>query len=315
MKDVPKNNGEEIELDIDVDDTSSLPMPTTTAGTTTNTDEIDLDMDDEAPAQPSTATAQSAVPQDLRDQLPAAFAKPEPRAPRSHESRDTQQLPTPLITNDETKFLSLDKCLPNRHFLQLVEIPSSGTAGLERPLRLAYDQEWLAITRVFANELPNGDPTRTIPVDKGEAQYAPLIEAEQTWVEENIISKGKMTIPEDFEITAPTYEPSIGLNPKDQNLIYKNPHTERFCSLLQIPNAFQPTTDELEKWAGETVVASPAEHDGYSGGRGGRGGWRGGHGHGHRGGGRGGGRGGRSHRGGGRGGGGGGGERGRGYPY
>ena len=253
-----------------------------------NEDEIDLDMDEDdeivAPvktnkpqgsAQPIDPSIDS-VPEALRAQLPASFAKSATPSP-------PELLPPPPdIKNKTTHFLALDKCLPHRKFLQILDIePISKPAIPKQKLpRLSYDKEWLAITRVFAAA---ADPTSDLPRDKGQAHYAPLIAAEEEWVEQNLVQKDRMAIPENFERTAPVYDPDVGLYPREQSKEYTNPQTVAFCDMLQIPNHFDAPEEDRE----ERMRNAPQEdqdHGGGGGGRRGGGGYRG-RGHGGRGGG------------------------------
>ena len=51
-----------------------------------------------------------------------------------------------LVKHDndtETKFLALDKCLPKRRHLQILDVPSE----YDGELSLSYDVEWLAILK------------------------------------------------------------------------------------------------------------------------------------------------------------------------
>ncbi|KAL1959136.1 hypothetical protein VTO42DRAFT_2923 [Malbranchea cinnamomea] len=205
-----------------------------------------------------------------------------------------QNLPTD-ISNKVTHFLALDKCENDRHFLQLMDLPIISKPGFEahpeakRPFQLEYDKEWLAITRVFATELVVGDRNAPVPVDKGEAQYRQEILAAEKWVEENIVRKGKMTIPHNFTKTAPVYDPNVPVWTTDQPPEYSNPQTEQFCQLLGIENRFhmsyaqrQAQHEAIQQLNSLRAASNRGAHGNFS--RRGRGDHRRGRGHGPRGG-------------------------------
>ncbi|CAM9338853.1 unnamed protein product, partial [Phaeothamnion confervicola] len=103
-----------------------------------------------------------------------------------------------------TRFLSLDKCLPNRDFLQLVEIvrPASEPDG---PPRFAYDPEWLAIVRATHALLPTRPGAAHAP------QAARGIAEGAAWVREQLAARGlpagPIAVPENFVATVLPYEP------------------------------------------------------------------------------------------------------------
>ncbi|KAI9373014.1 lariat debranching enzyme, C-terminal domain-containing protein [Aspergillus egyptiacus] len=232
-----------------------------------NADEIDLDLDGdsdqeqtvqpvipktvaEAPASkdphtPHTQSNASDVSEEIRKQLPSSFA-----APKADPPVVPVKGPFPEeIFNTTTNFLALDKCLKNREFLQLLEIPiisDTSEAQLNRPFRLQYDKEWLAITRVFANDLHLGDPSARSSPDRGDAFYKPLIKEEEKWIEENVIKPGKIAVPENFTLTAPVYDPSVPVTTDQQPPEYNNPQTAAFCELVGIENKFYLTDEERE---------------------------------------------------------------------
>lgn len=260
-----------------------------------NDDEIDLDLEDDEiaqsipekvtqginqsqPADPS--SLEDSISESIRAQLPASFAKP---------AQNKQVFPIsrpPDIANTTTHFLALDKCLPNREFLQILSIdpinpPTESTSSnTDPPYHLSYDKEWLAITRVFASDLTLGDPSSRVPPDKGESFYQPLIAKEEAWVEENLEKKGPMKIPENFKITAPVYDPAVGINTHELPKEYTNPQTVAFCELLGIENKFLASEEEREARRLQGPRPSVGRKEGFGGrGRGGgrvfRGGGRG----------------------------------------
>lgn len=295
------------------------------AATVKNTDEINLDLDDLSDAEmPNTADAEEKkdvemsddignaaessglsvevqvptkgqgqeideISEDLRSQLPASFARPQ-----QHQAPLNGPFPE-AITNKETRFLSLGKCEPPQEFLQLAEFyPVSELDNVreERPYRLHYDKEWLAITRVFADDLHVGDRRAPIPPNMGDLYYKDQIVEAEKWIEENIVQKGKLVIPDNFVPTAPFYDPAIPISTSEQPHEYNNPQTVQFCEMLGIENRFYLTAEERDARmaAGPAPDTSNRHHNNRGHGRhntfgrrGGRGGGRGG-GHGGRGG-------------------------------
>jgi lariat debranching enzyme len=249
---------------------ASAPDQPPTAVRESNPDEIDLDMDEnenegvEKPDADVNVEAQTinegsqeanTVSEELRAQLPAAFARP---AQQTNQQRlkTTPGQPVPnTIPNKEVRFLALDKCLPGRHFLQLCEIhpydtdsyvknlPSSGSPRY----RLQYDPEWLAITRVFHKYLQVGDAAVTLPPDLGEQSYIPMIDAERQWVDEHVVAPNKLDVPYNFELTAPTHVPGTPEIIEDQPEEYTNPQTVAFCALLELENIWDAPAHERDE--------------------------------------------------------------------
>lgn len=270
-----------------------------------NADEIDLELEDadgsvnvaevapgqgldgfKVPLDPAAGSTEPTVPEDVRSQLPASFARP-PQPTRIPENVEHP----PNITNKTTNFLALDKCLPYRDFLQLLFLPTLDS--IQRPVKLEYDREWLAITRAFvmAEPVVLSNPRASNPPPRSQKEYAALIDAQQTWVDSHF-SDSDLIVPENFQVTAQPYD---GRQWKGQETSqewgglheYTNNQTVHYCEMLQIPNAFKMS----EKERATRMAAGPRPEEerkdgGFGRGRG-RGGGRGGH----RGGGRGSGRG------------------------
>lgn len=254
----------------------------------TNADEIDLDMGDmddganitqESSAIPENEGSYDreamTVPESLREQLPASFAPPVQRPPRAVS-------PPPVgITNKNTRFLALDKCLPNRNFLQLLEVDglsnkSQQTEETARPLRLEYDPEWLAITRALSSELVLGDRQAVNPPNKGSEAYLPLIQEAEQWVEQNIVAHDRLIIPDNFSITAPIYDEKQRPRDPGMPVEHNDPQTIAFCELVGIENKFFATDEEraARQAQGPAPERPRYNQGGGRGGRGGRGGGR-----------------------------------------
>ncbi|EPQ50728.1 DBR1-domain-containing protein [Gloeophyllum trabeum ATCC 11539] len=146
------------------------------------------------------------------------------------EAAEVVAPPRPPAPPKVTTFIALDKCLPRRQFLEVVDV-GSPQAGDGAP-RLAYDPEWLAITRAFQPWLST---SRSQPPFPEEAQAREMVRAELAWVQANVGAKevGECQV---FAVTAPGPSPEDRAQKNRPPPVYPNPQTDAFCAMLGIEN-------------------------------------------------------------------------------
>lgn len=156
-----------------------------------------------------------------------------------------------------TKFLALDKCLPKRKFLQVVEINDNP----DLPLTLSYDLEWLTILYLTNHLLSVKNGIHYMPGQNGNGRwtYTPTTEEK-----ENVLKKFNydLKVPINFVQTVKPYDPELM---DDQNEIPKliiNNQTTKFCNTLGIDDPsvlLQIILNSKEKKVNETILESTLE--------------------------------------------------------
>ncbi|NP_001085701.1 lariat debranching enzyme A isoform X1 [Xenopus laevis] len=126
-----------------------------------------------------------------------------------------------------TKFLALDKCLPHREFLQIVDMEHDPS----KPECLEYDLEWLAVLKATKDLLNITSKTWNMPENNGLHARWDFSMSEETKREVLDDLGHDIKIPCNFSVTTACYDPN---NPQYKRMPTHivNPQTTEFCARL-----------------------------------------------------------------------------------
>lgn len=187
----------------------------------------------------------------------------------------TKSLPQPAIT----KFLALDKCLPRREFMQVLDLPSSWNAAkplavnlqkgdsseqmsdttqdssqssdenMIEPPKVMFDLEWLAILRAThhlasSNKFAPRVPQEEMKIEREDIEW--VKKRLQEFIAEKKLDKIEGEWITDFVKTAPGYGEE-----ESPVLVMGNPQTDVLLELLKLPHVV------TAPFVGEGAVEDP----------------------------------------------------------
>lgn len=215
--------------------------------------------------------------QDMETKLPPAILQDSPNlvSEPGCKIKDVEGIiadqpgqPVPVnITNKEVRFLSLSKCIPGQHYLQLLPLIPHDRKQLEmyppilesspiihRRFELSYDPEWIAILRTFSpymcNMFKGSDVESPAVYIPPVAELAQQVEKHLAWVEENLITgskDNKLLVPDNFVLTASAYSEGTPEFVNEQPQEHTNPQTSAFCELIGVENYWDFSAEERSK--------------------------------------------------------------------
>ncbi|XP_050091108.1 lariat debranching enzyme [Anopheles aquasalis] len=142
----------------------------------------------------------------------------------------------------QTKFLALDKCLPRRRFLQVLDIPTAeGESTEDQKMKLRYDLEWLTILNLTNHLISVRATNGYMPGQGGDGEerfnFTPTEEEKAKVLQ---CFDGNLTIPDNFVRISAPYQPSedgdghLNMSSIEQPQAYVNPQTTTICDRLNI---------------------------------------------------------------------------------